>query len=185
MATFEQAEKLREKANVSFEDAKAALDASDGDLLDALIWLEKQGKVTPPDKNGYYSSENSSGREEKSEGKKERKEPSGESFADMMKRFGRFCGNILNKGNTNFFEARRNEKVVVSFPVTVLVILILFLFWVIVPLIIIGLFFGFRYSFVGDDLGKDSVNKVMDGATDTAEGIKRSITAKNKVFVRA
>ena len=178
MTTIEQVEKLREKANVSFEDAKAALEASDGDLLDALIWLEKQGKVTPPDGYGYYSSKTTSGSMEKSETKKEHKESRGESFSDMIKRFGRFCAGILNKGNTNFFEASKNGKVIVSFPVTVLVILLLFLFWVIVPLIIIGLFFGFRYSFVGDDLGKDSVNKAMGGATDAAEDIKRSIAGE-------
>ncbi|MDR2615905.1 MAG: ubiquitin, partial [Oscillospiraceae bacterium] len=48
MATLEQVEKLRERANVSFEEAKAALDEADGDLLDALILLEKQGKTAAP-----------------------------------------------------------------------------------------------------------------------------------------
>ena len=45
--TLEQAEKLREKADVTLEEAKAALEAADGDLLDALIWLERQGKPSP------------------------------------------------------------------------------------------------------------------------------------------
>ncbi len=58
MATLEQVEKLREKANVSFEEAKAALDACNGDLLDALIYLEKQGRVNAPTGGGYYSSQN-------------------------------------------------------------------------------------------------------------------------------
>ena len=45
MDTFEKVEKLREKANVTFEEAKAALDEANGDLLDAMILLEKQGKA--------------------------------------------------------------------------------------------------------------------------------------------
>lgn len=180
MATIEQVEKLREKANVSFEEAKAAIDASNGDLLDALIWLEKQGKVNPPAGGGYYSSDYAPEDEKKSGSKEKSKEYHGETFSEMMRRFGRFCARIINKGNNNFFEAKKNETVIISCPVTALVILLIFLFWVIVPLVLIGLFFGFRYSFRGDDLGKDSVNKVMDDATATAEEIKRSIAGEKK-----
>ena len=42
MTEFEKVEKLRERANVSYEEAKEALLASEGDLLDAMIYLEKQ-----------------------------------------------------------------------------------------------------------------------------------------------
>ncbi len=45
MDTFEKVEKLREKANVTFEEAKAALEEANGDLLDAMILLERQGKA--------------------------------------------------------------------------------------------------------------------------------------------
>ena len=39
MDHFEMVEKLRAKANVSYEEAKAALEASDWDILDALVLL--------------------------------------------------------------------------------------------------------------------------------------------------
>jgi hypothetical protein len=137
--------------------------------------------VVPPAGNGYYSRPTiHQAGTEKSENKKESREYKGESFSDMMKRFGRFCAKIVNKGNNNYFEAKKNDSVIISCPVTALVILLIFLFWVIVPLVIIGLFFGFRYSFRGEDLGKDSVNKVMDGATDTAEDIKKSFSGEKK-----
>ena len=54
MDYFEKVEKLVEKAGVSYEDAKQALDASDGDLLDAMILLERSGKTRGP-KNSTYS----------------------------------------------------------------------------------------------------------------------------------
>ena len=57
MTTLEQVEKLRTMANVSYDEAKTALDAVNGDLLEAIIYLEKQGKVTAPSGGGYYSSE--------------------------------------------------------------------------------------------------------------------------------
>jgi hypothetical protein len=47
-------EKLRERANVSYEDAKLALDACGGDMLEAVIYLEKQGKTAPP-AGGFYA----------------------------------------------------------------------------------------------------------------------------------
>jgi hypothetical protein len=179
MASLEQVEKLREKANVSFEEAKEALDASGGDLLDALIYLEKRGKVNPPSTGGYYSSQNSGGSQaEQNGGYSACRQGQGESFGDMLKRFFRFCLKIITKGNNNYFEAERNGNTVISCPVTILVILLILLFWVIVPLLIVGLFFGFRYRFRGNELGKESVNKVMDDVSNAAEDIKKSFGAK-------
>lgn len=181
MATLEQVEKLREKANVSFEEAKAALDASNGDLLDAIILLEKQGKINPPVGGGYFSSKNSASEEKETAHEEKRTyERHGESFSEMMRRFGRFCAKIIGKANRNYFEAEKDGKVMISVPVTVLVLAIVFFFWVVLPLAIVGLFFGFRYRFIGEDLGRESVNKVMDSATDTAENIKRSFGGEKK-----
>ena len=39
--TLEQVEQLRAHAAVSYEEARRALEACDGDLLDALILLER------------------------------------------------------------------------------------------------------------------------------------------------
>lgn len=44
MEQLEKVEKLRERADVSYEEAKEALEACDWDLLDAMVWLEKEGK---------------------------------------------------------------------------------------------------------------------------------------------
>ena len=44
MERMEMVEKLRLKAQVSYEEAKLALENSDWDLLDALVYLEKEGK---------------------------------------------------------------------------------------------------------------------------------------------
>lgn len=179
MVTLEQVERLREKANVSFEDAKAALEATGGDLLDALIYLEKQGKTTPPAGGGYYSSQASALVPAAPAGEKE-KTRSGESFSDMMKRFGRFCAKMLDKGNNNHLEAEKNGAKLFSMPVTVVAVLLIFFFWVVIPLFIVSLFFGFRYRFRGSELGKEAVNRVMESASDTVEGIKRSFNSESK-----
>ncbi|HEY5466186.1 MAG TPA: hypothetical protein VIL27_04045, partial [Clostridia bacterium] len=48
MVTLEQVELLRSKADVTYEEARQALEATGGDLLDAVVLLEIQGKVRPP-----------------------------------------------------------------------------------------------------------------------------------------
>jgi len=180
MATLEQVERLRGKTNVSFEDAKAALEASNGDLLDAIIYLEKHGKVAPPSGGGYYSNQNTTNEYQSLGAAKEPQPRPGESFSDMMARFGRFLCKLFDKGNTNYLEAKRYGKTIFSLPVTVVVVLMIFLFWVVVPLFAVSLFFSFRYSFRGNDLGKESVNKVMDGASNAADEIKRSFNGETK-----
>jgi len=42
---LEQIEALRERANVSYGEAKEALEVCDGDLVEALIYLEKNNKI--------------------------------------------------------------------------------------------------------------------------------------------
>ena len=53
MENLEKVEKLRERANVSYEEAKEALEASNWDLLDAMVYLEKQGKTKAPEQTAY------------------------------------------------------------------------------------------------------------------------------------
>jgi len=147
MDKLEHIERLRQRANVSYEEAKQAYEAADGDLLEALIILEKQGKVKAPAGNGYYSSEKPptpSGRAHENETDDEN------SFAVGMKKFGKFLLNLIDKGNKTGFEVIYEEKVRAKAPVTILVLLVLFLPWVVIPLGIVGLFFGFRYRVSSD-----------------------------------
>ena len=54
--TLEQVERLREKANISYEEAKAVLEEAGGSLLDALILLEQRGKIhSDAGKSAHYS----------------------------------------------------------------------------------------------------------------------------------
>jgi hypothetical protein len=182
---LEKADKLREKANVSYTEAKEALANTGGDLLDALIYLEKQGKSVSPVGGGYYSgsgahkssqqsgygSESATGSTSSGRGC-----GSGESFSDLLKRFGRFCMKVLDKGMANHLDAIKNDELMFSCPALAAAVLVLFFFWVTVPLFVISLFLGFRYQFRGPDLGRDSVNRVMEGASDVADEVRKSFT---------
>ena len=49
--TLEQIDLVMERAQVSYTEAKEALEATNGDLLEALLYLEKQGKVNNKQKD--------------------------------------------------------------------------------------------------------------------------------------
>jgi len=178
MTELEKVEKLREKANVSFAEAKDALDNSNGDILDALIYLEKNGKVTEPAGGGFFSGADLPAQTEQvssynNETKKDN-DGSGEEFVDLMRRLGAFCLKLFNKGLNNYLEATKGDQHLFSCPVLIVILLTIFFFWVTIPLFVISMFCGFRYRFTGSDLGKDSVNSVMDNATSVVEDVKRS-----------
>jgi len=184
MTELEKVEKLREKADVTFAEAKEALDNSDGDILDALIYLENNGKVTVPSGGGFFSGADLPGGDERTstsanEEKKSRDSGSGEEFADLMNRFGAFCLKLFNMGLNNFLEASRNDNHLFACPVIVIIVL-LFFFPITIPLFIVSLFCGFRYRFTGEDLGKESVNAVMDSASDVVDGVKKSFVENTK-----
>ena len=50
--TLEMVERLKNKADVSYKQAKEALEYSGGNLLDALIYLEEKGSI--PRETGAY-----------------------------------------------------------------------------------------------------------------------------------
>lgn len=182
MVTLEQVEKLREYASVSYDEAKAALENAGGDILQALIDLERQGKVPPPQGGGQYNSGSIevSEREEEEEAKKEKnhskcnsKEKS--AFRRNMGSFFRWMGEIIHKGNLNALVVEKNGTSIMRLPITVLVLLLVFAFWIVVPLLIVGLFFSFRYYLQGPDIKSTKVNDAMDRVADAAEEIKNDM----------
>ena len=186
MTELEKVEKLREKANVTFAEAKEALDNTGGDILEALIYLENQGKVTVPAGGGYYSGADLPLQKEHTASTNENNNynngGSGEEFADLMKRFGAFCLKMFNKGLNNSLDASKGDQHLFSCPVLIVIFLVGFFFWVTIPLFVLSLFCGFRYRFSGTDLGRDSVNAVMDNASNVVNDVKRSFgeNANNK-----
>jgi len=200
MITLEQVEKLRERADVSYEDAKSALEITQGDLLEAVIYLEKQGKIEGPEMNSY-NTRTGSAREDDDEvnyGRKGRKpyhrhgrsynydhhdrhdhyeqyKRQGPTIGQQMHYFWhKFC-ELVRKTNANQFEISRDGRSLISMPVTLLIVSLVFFFWVTLPLLIIALFFGCRYRFTGPDFGRDTINNVMNQAAETANSIKRSV----------
>ncbi|MBE5786714.1 MAG: DUF4342 domain-containing protein [Clostridiales bacterium] len=157
MNQLEMMEKLREKAGVSLEDAKAALEASKWDLLDAYTFLQHQGRIKEADDRQRWA---------------DTLQRIAESdFGQGVQRIWKFLRMLVRKGNVHAFViSNRKREEMMAMPVTVLALLMIgFWPWGWVALIA-GLFLGGRYAFRGPDMGK-RVNDAMDKAADMAQGL--------------
>ena len=163
MEHFEMVEKLRQKANVSYEEAKTALEASDWDLLDALVYLESQGKVNAEKGDSFTTKKEPQPRK-----------PQEQDLRGAFSRFFSYVVELINKANRILMDVRRGGKIILTIPLSVLILLLVFMFWWVVPLMVIGLFLGARYSFRGNGVA-EGVNKAMDKAAETAENIRNGI----------
>lgn len=148
MEKLEKIEKLRERAQVGYDEAREAYDYAGGDLLEALIYLEKQGKVQPPQGGGYYKSEHVAEPEDVEEGGRRHERKEYTAFKEALDKIWQFFYGLFQKGNSIDFEILRDKKHMISFPVTILVLLLIFAPWLTIAFIIAGLFFGFHYQFV-------------------------------------
>lgn len=172
MDDLEKVERLRARANVSYEEAKKALEESGGDLLEAMVYLEKQGKVKQPGQTSYSTQYE----ESVDFGEAAKKDKGTSGLRDTLNRFFGWCGRVIEKGNQTYFKVDREEKNVIRIPVTVFVLLAVLFFWAVLVLMVIGLFVGCRYSFEGVGDIQINVNKAMDKAADAADKIKNDFT---------
>ncbi len=158
MDHYEMVENLRTKANVTYEEAKAALEASDWDMLDALVLLEGEGKVSGSETGAAYTTRE----QPKAEAKKKANKGLGSLWAWVKKMF--------SLGNNNQFVISRKGSELVSMPITVMALLMI-LFWHFSLIVLfVGLFLGARYSFRGPDINT-SVNQAMDKAQNKAASV--------------
>ncbi len=183
MVTIQQVEELRKYADISFSEAKEVLMETNGDILEAITRLEREGKINAPKGGGFYSSKDS-GQSDQGTDTNEIPETefyneSGTSFSEMVGKFTLLIKKLFHKGNRNSFDVIKGGARVMSIPVTILAILGIFAFWMTIPVLVVGLFFGYRYRFSGPELGKENVNRAMDSVSDAAENIKREFKGDN------
>lgn len=175
MDEFEKVEKLRQRANVSYEEAKEALQEANGDMLDAMIILEKKGKTA----NAYHYEQEvinvpSVVVENDTNDKKTSKEKGkgGEKFKNA-------CKDAWKKGNENYFVVHHKDSMIIKVPVWVLVVALVIGFHVLIPLMLISMFFGCRYSFYGK-AELSGVNNAMNKASEVVDEIKEGFNNSEK-----
>ena len=154
MDHYEMVENLRTKAKVTYEEAKAALEASDWDMLDALVLLESEGKV---DGAPEFTT-----REKADETRRSACKEKGSLF-----KLGAWIRKMIDLGNKNQFVISRKGTEIVAMPITVMALLMVLVWPFSLVVLFLGLFLGTRYSFRGPDINTN-VNQVMDKAQNKA-----------------
>jgi len=169
---------LAAKCNVTQEEAKAALEAGNWNKLTAEQMLEDeklrkaqeieevvstcetataqataQAVADEPTVDEQTEKIEQAETTEKAEGAKH-SEAKKHCCGKGMENLGDHIRRLVACGNRNRFVVRRNDATLLELPVTVVVVLMLFAFWTCVPLLVIGLFLGCRYSFSGQDFDK-------------------------------
>jgi len=167
-------DKLREKTNISYEEAKAALENNNWDILDAILYLEEAGKVEKPSVNIFYTNEtrNSSEIQTITQGNEYNYKNSNgfQGVFDAICKFIDTCNNI-------FLQIKKDNQIVLRIPLTVAAILIIFMFWIVIPTALISLFMDIEFYIHSNNVNINmiEVNKVLSKASEYARNIKEKI----------
>ena len=178
MDTLEKVELVRQKCGASYEDAKAALDACNDDVLDAIIWLEKQGKVQGESASyttGAAPAPDAASPEMAAAQAAYQESSKKSHFAEDMDAAWETVKKVLRKSVECKFVAKRHGETILNVPVLVPIIGI-FVWGATIWLLIIGLFFGMRYHIDGANPVTVDVNDAMGKAADAAESLKKDVT---------
>lgn len=142
---LENVDALRKRTKVSYETAREALEKCNDDLLEAIIYLEKQNLIN-----------------------KEHCEEKKNSFWSTIKR-------IIKKGNSTMLIIKNKENIILSIPVTAVVILTLIAPYVSVIVLLVVLLTGHRIKFQGKNGDCTQVNDMLNKVADTVEDTKRKL----------
>lgn len=178
MDNLEKVEKIREKTGVSYEEAKSALEACNYDILDSIVYLEKLGKVKAPSVTSYTTTAPEESQEFARAQESYENSCKDTSMGEAFNKFFRWCGRMVKKGCDTTFHVVRNGNKVMSVPVIVLVLLLLFAFWIALPLLVVGLFCDCKYSFEGFKSTTVDLNDMCEKASETCENIKNDFQNK-------
>jgi len=153
MDHFEMVEKLREKASVSYEEASAALEKCNWDLLDALLLLESEGKLNPgsrPEQTQGYTT--------RPKAQEKKKEGHG-GFALLM----HGLAQAIKRLNSVQLLVKKHDEERLSLPMTVVLLLLVFVFWFALIAAVLAMVLGYRFAIKGLSFD-DSVNEGLDKA---------------------
>lgn len=161
MERKEMIEKIMKKADVSYEKAEEALEKCNWDMLDAIIYLEREKKekeskavVCVPEIHNDSEGHDGLGR--------------------LLGRIFKFIGKMIRKGNVNYFHINKEGKEPIKISITISAVLLILAFWPVMLLLVIGLFLGYKYSIKGKDIKGNEVNNVFNKASEAADSIKNN-----------
>ncbi|MEN6389200.1 MAG: DUF4342 domain-containing protein [Syntrophomonas sp.] len=145
-ANLELIEMLRERANVSYEEAKEALEKCNGDIVDALIYLEKQDKIKPPPKENGAA-----------------------GFWGSLKR-------LVKKCHATRLIITKNNENIVDLPLTVVIIITVIAPPITIAGLLVALFTGYKIRVKGPSGEDLKLNQTLEQASSAASKVSEKVT---------
>ena len=192
MENYQKVEQLVSKAGCSYEEAKTALEANGWDMIDAIVSLEREGKVKTEESGTavQYAEEPVEVVPDVSadeiEGDFDRKitysynadqgSTGKEGAAKRDRKFLKRIKRILTKNRMVVIKSSGQQ--ILDLPIWIPIIALIAVFWATLIVAVIAMLFGCRFHFEGEDLGKTNINNTMDKATDYAEKVKNDFANK-------
>jgi hypothetical protein len=143
--SLEMIELLRERAHVSYEEAKEALEKCNNDVVEALIYLEKQEKIKKPPQDT----------------------PASSGIMANLKKLIKAC-------NITKFIISKNDKVIIDLPLTIVIILAIIITPITVIAILAALFTNhkIRLEKPGEEL---KINKTLNDISSAASKVSEQV----------
>jgi hypothetical protein len=149
---LEMIEMLRERAHVTYEEAKEALDKCNDDVVEALVYLERnhKAKVEPEKrhKNGYA--------------------------------FIRWIKGIIRKGNRTKLAITKNEKSTLRIPLTLLILVTIIAPHLTVIAFIIALFTEHRFEIIKENGENVEIKKAFEEAVSSVNNVGKEVVVQEK-----
>lgn len=146
--SLEKIDMLMERANISYKEAKEALEAHNGDMVEALISLEASNKTASskagPRPNRPHAHHQGHGRPR----------PQNDFFDDLKKFFDKMHKTSFVIGNAS--------KRLIDIPLTIAALLILFTMPVSLFILILPYVFGYKISILDNEGKNIDIEKVFE-----------------------
>lgn len=153
---LEQIERLKEKAHISYGEAKEVLEKHNGDVLEALIDLEGQRKVKTC-KMGHSE------------------------CRGAVKNLFHGLGRLVKKGNEIKFIIKKEENKIIDIPLNLVIVVTV----IVTPLTVVGvllaLFTGHKIRLTKPNGGDMEINKAFDKISTAVNSVSSQVAeAVNK-----
>lgn len=153
--SLEKIDILRSRVNISYEEAKAVLEKTNGDLVEALIQFEKENKTKP--------------------------EATAKKSSDITNNVTSFVKDVINKGNNTRLIIKKADKDILNLSMTVSVVASIFAPYI--PIVGLPLAIITKHKIrIEKSNGEDvNINKVIDKVSDTVNSIVSQPENKEEV----
>lgn len=137
---LEQLETLKQRANISYAEAKEVLEKCNNDIVEALIYLESQSKVktTPRFEELEYG------------------------FSGTLKKITKTAEKLFKKGNEIKFVIKKAEKIVLNLPLNMVIITTVIVPFITIIGVLLALATNHKIRLIKPDGGKMEINDTFD-----------------------